>query len=90
MADVGSWASLRTARTAFVVAGVTFVFVSLATACLDYAGEELFDQCDTPAAPLPGSGSGSGAIVDAGAPGADQPDCGAPTHAPGSGSGSGS
>ncbi|XYH92587.1 hypothetical protein ACMHYB_32515 [Sorangium sp. So ce1128] len=87
MAGLGSWASLR---TAFVVAGVTFVFVSLATACLDYAGEELFDQCDTPAAPLPGSGSGTGSVVDAGAAGADQPDCGAPTHAPGSGSGSGS
>ncbi|WP_437719979.1 hypothetical protein [Sorangium sp. So ce861] len=87
---MGSWASLR---TAFVVAGATFVFVSLATACLDYAGEELFDQCDTPAAPLPGSGSGSGATVSAvstGAAGADAPDCGAPTHAPGSGSGSGS
>jgi len=83
---LGSWASLR---TAFVAAGVTFVLASLATACLDYAGEELFDQCDTPAAPLPGSGSGSGAIVDAGT-GAEQPDCGAPTHAPGSGSGSGS
>ncbi|WP_437738739.1 hypothetical protein [Sorangium sp. So ce1335] len=87
MAGLGSWASLRSARTAFVVAGTAFVFVSLATACLDYAGEALFDQCDTPAAPLPGSGSGSGAIVDAGA---DAPDCGAPTHAPGSGSGSGS
>ncbi|WP_437933143.1 hypothetical protein [Sorangium sp. So ce341] len=84
---MGSWASLR---TAFVVAGATFVFVSLATACLDYAGEELFDQCDTPAAPLPGSGSGSGATVSSVSTGADAPDCGAPTHAPGSGSGSGS
>ncbi|WP_437283362.1 hypothetical protein WME90_23135 [Sorangium sp. So ce375] len=87
MTGFGSWASLR---TAFVVASATFVVASLSTACLDYAGEELFDQCDTPAAPLPGSGSGSGATTSAGAASADQPDCGAPTHAPGSGSGSGS
>ncbi|WP_437668679.1 hypothetical protein [Sorangium sp. So ce131] len=90
MAGSGSWGSLR---TAFVAVSATFVVVSLATACLDYAGEELFDQCDTPAAPLPGSGSGSGATAGSTSTGqdpADQPDCGAPTHAPGSGSGSGS
>lgn len=87
MIGLGSWASLR---TAFVVAGATFVFASLATACLDYAGEELFDQCDTPAAPLPGSGSGTGVTTSTGSASADPPDCGAPTHAPGSGSGSGS
>jgi hypothetical protein len=79
------------------MAGAAVVVTSLATACLDYAGEELFDQCDTPAAPLPGSGSGSGSHAgsSSGSPGAadnvaEQPDCGAPTHAPGSGSGSGS
>jgi hypothetical protein len=90
---VPCWAWLR---TAVVAAGLPFVAVSLGTACLDYAGEELVScgkvvgsGSGSALAKLAGSGSGSGLNS-----GAWRPDCGTPTDASaerpsGSGSGSG-
>lgn len=84
-----SWAP---ARTAFVLIGAAFVSISLLGACLDYAGEDRLQGCDTgPAdAGVSGSGSGSGATPSSGSS-AEPSDCGvdAPAPAPGSGSGSG-
>jgi hypothetical protein len=73
-----------------VLLGAPFVALSLLGACLDYAGEDLFQGCDAGVAPSgSGSGSGSGSATPA-ADAGTRSDCGAPAAPPGSGSGSGS
>lgn len=87
-----SWARVR---IAVVLIGGSLVTMSLAGACLDYAGEDLFAGCTTSVTVvIIGSGSGSGedtgsdTEADAGSDAAD--DCGAPAATQGTESGSGS
>jgi hypothetical protein len=82
---VVAWRSWASARTVFVLFGASFVLASLGAACLDYAGEEMFERCDPRTSPDAGTGSGSGAES---VPLEKQPDCGVPVVT-GSGSGSG-
>lgn len=86
-----SWAWVR---NGVVLIGTPFVAVWLTSACLDYAGEEQPQGCDSETAEAgpTGSGVGSGEAAGSvsGAAAEDRPDCGAAAPAPGSGSGSGS
>lgn len=82
-----SWARIR---AAVLLLGTPFVALSLAGACLDYAGEDLFLCEQAGSGEGSGSASGSGSDADAGSGGEDEPDCGAAAPSPGSGSGSGS
>lgn len=74
---IASWTFVR---AVILGAGLPFVALSVGSACLDYAGEELMmPRCDSDAATTntgaaastgAGSGSGSGTLVPA------RPDCG--------------